>query len=239
MIKAIVFDKDGTLIELGQTWDEPTVKMMEEMFKLTTLTKDEQVSFAREMGINEAGTGIVPNSIFAAGSIYDQAVELSRVVDLPVAEIEEKIEQSYLHFLQTQDLQAKLSPGVEEMLQTLKQSYKICLVTNDNFNLTEVTLGKLNVLHYFDFIGCADQYGPKPNPSALIEISKQFNIGLDEMVYVGDSALDMIYGGHTRAAIGYIEDPAIQDHLHAADYLIEDFNELPALIETIAREGVK
>lgn len=237
MIKAVVFDKDGTLIELGQTWDEPTVKMMREMFQLTHLKEEEQAEFAYKMGINKNWTGIIPNSIFAAGSIYDQAVELSKVVDLPIEKIEEKIEAAYLHFLETQDLQAKLSPGVEEMLQSLQGKYKICLVTNDNYNLTKMTLGKLNVLNYFDFIGCADQYGPKPNPSALHEISKRFNVSLDEMVYVGDSSLDMVYGKHTRSAIGYIEDPKYHEHLSEADYLIGNFDQLMDILEQVESQA--
>lgn len=235
MIKAVVFDKDGTLIELGQTWDEPTVKMMREMLKLTKLGSEEQADFAYAMGINKDWTGIIPNSIFAAGSIHDQAEKLSSVIDLPISDIEDKIESYYLQYLETRDLQAKLSPGVEEMLKSLKDKYKICLVTNDNYNLTILTLGKLNILQYLDFIGCADQYGSKPNPSALHEISRQFNISLKEMVYIGDSSLDMIYGKNTLSSIGYIEDIKQQDYLSEADYLIEDFTQIEDVFEDIEK----
>lgn len=236
MIKAVIFDKDGTLIELGHTWDEPTVKMMEELLSLTDLTDEEKLEAGHRMGLNEAGTGIVPNSIFAAGSILDQAQALSQYIDLPVDEIEDRIEDAYYRYLKEKEIQAHLTPGTEALLTALSKDYILAIVTNDNYKLTLASLEKLNILQYFDFVGCADQYGPKPHPKALHEIARRFNITLDQMVYVGDSELDMEYGQFTRAGIGYAENDQVLAHLGQAEFIVRDLAEVETILNQLNKE---
>lgn len=236
MIKAVVFDKDGTLIELGTTWDKPTVSMMHDLLGQTTLSQAEKDKLAFEMGIKEDWSGIKANSVFAAGSILDQAQFLQPYLNKSLETVVEEMEASYLKHLLENNIEAKLTPGSMEALQILSQDYYIGLVTNDHYIFTRRMLKDLEVLHYFDFIACADQYGPKPNPSAFHELSRRFNIQLDEMVYVGDSALDMEYAQHTRAGIGFLENEASHEHLGQADYLISDMLEIPQIIQKINQE---
>src|SRR5690554_2663191 len=101
MIKAIIFDKDGTLIDLGNTWDEPTIHAMDVMMELTDLSLVEKIKFKQKMGVE--ATYIVPNSVVAAGSISEQAALLSEVVPLPITEIALKLEQLYLDYIVRSD----------------------------------------------------------------------------------------------------------------------------------------
>lgn len=237
MIKAVLFDKDGTLIELGNTWDKPTVGMMRDLFKDSDLSPEEQDQLAFQMGIKEDWTGIKTNSIFAAGSIYDQAAFLEPYLPWSIPEIEDRMEQSYLKYLQEEEVLARLTPGSREALAALKDDYIIGLITNDNYIFAKQMLENLGVLDYFDFIGCADQYGPKPNPRALHEVAKRYNIDLSEMVYVGDSELDMAYANPLAAAIGYLENEESHLHLADADYLLADMGDLPALLDQLNQKG--
>ena len=239
MIKAVLFDKDGTLIELGNTWDKPTIGMMRDLFSESDLSQDEQDQLAFAMGIKEDWSGIKANSIFAAGSIYDQAAYLEPYLSWSIPEIEDRMEASYLKYLQEEEVMARLTPGSAEALESLKDDYVIGLITNDNYVFARQMLENLGVLSYFDFIGCADQYGPKPNPRALHEIAKQYNIGLSEMVYVGDSALDMTYAKPLAAAIGYLENEESHLHLTEADYLLDHMSDLPQILEQINQKGVE
>ena len=51
MIKAIIFDKDGTILELGATWDEPTVIAFNRLMELTDLTTAEAKAYGEKLGI--------------------------------------------------------------------------------------------------------------------------------------------------------------------------------------------
>ena len=231
MLKAIIFDKDGTIIDLGNTWDKPTIHAMNQMMALTDLSTAEQTAFKRKMGVEE--TEIVPNSIVAAGSIYEQSVFLSQVVPLSVLEIELKLEQLYYDFISASDVSLDIVDHVETVLDELKKNYLLGVITNDNRRITEATLAKTGLIKYFDYVASANDFKPKPNPVALYDLRDKHGIALNETVYVGDSSVDMQYGKYTRASIGLALDPSHPNHLTEADYLIESFKELPALIKQI------
>lgn len=234
MIKAIIFDKDGTIIDLGNTWDEPTIHAMDVMMQLTDLSSEERTAFKRKMGVE--ATEIVANSIVAAGSIHEQSVFLSQVVPLPVTEIEQKLEQLYYDAISASDVTLDVVAHVESILSELKGKYLLGLVTNDNRRITEATLNKTGLNKYFAYVASANDFKPKPDPSALYDLKEKHGVDLNEMVYIGDSSIDMEYGKLTKAAIGLALDPSHQEHLTQADYIIESFKEIPAIIDQINME---
>ena len=231
MIKAIILDKDGTLIELGKTWDQPSVDATEYFLKNSKLNDIEKEAFQKKLGIEN--NAVIANSIFAAGSIGDQAVEFAKISDMSITEIEEFLENAFLDYVKGNSEHVEIMPGAKNALDTLKEKYILAVVTNDNQRIAVETLDLAGLNGYFEFVGGADDFGPKPNPAALFEIARQFDIQLDEMIYIGDSTVDMQYGKHTRAAIGLAVEDAHLEHLKEADYLIRHFDELVETIEKI------
>ncbi|XJS10410.1 HAD family hydrolase [Aerococcaceae bacterium WGS1372] len=231
MLKAIILDKDGTLIELGQTWDKPSMEVTEYFLDQTDMNEEEKQAFRLHMGVD--GEKVLPNSIFAAGSIEDQAEVFMEISSMSKDEIEAYLENVYLEYVKGHSEHVQVMDGVVNSLDALKEKYILAVVTNDNFRIAEETLKLAGLEGYFEFVGGADDFGPKPNPAALFEIAKRYDLQLDEMVYVGDSTIDMQYGKHTRASIGLAMEEAHREHLIEADYIMSHFDELIDIIERI------
>lgn len=234
MIKAIVFDKDGTLLDLGQTWDEPSLRAIDSILADVSMTEEEKESYILELGMVEGQ--ILPNSILSSGTLGELAQSLSHKINRDREEIEDSLENFLLDFMEEANIVPPLLEGVTEMLDQLKGRYRLAIITNDNHKIAMATLKKAGILAYFDFVACADDYGPKPNSTALNELAREYDIGLDEMVYVGDSIVDIEFGKLTRAAIAYINDPSHKMALEEADYIIEDFSQLMPVIDAIESE---
>lgn len=231
MIKAIVLDKDGTLIKLGQTWDKPSVDVTEYFLEQADMTDEEKATFRLHMGVD--GNKILPNSLFAAGSIEDQAKEFMKISSKSQEEIETYLENVYLEYVQGHSEHVQMMEGAVDALEALKNKYILAVVTNDNYRIAVETLRLAGLDGYFEFIGGADDFGPKPNPAALFEIAKRYNIQLDEMVYVGDSTVDMDYGKHTRGSIGFALEESHLEHLSEADVIISHFDQLVGAIDKL------
>lgn len=233
MLKAILFDKDGTLIELGETWDEPSVEVVDLLLGRKVLSATERKRMDRLLGINESRTGLIPNSLFATGSIEEQADILAEYLNEDPKELAHFIESHYLNYIQHAKMPAKLMSGSIEVLKALAKDYILGVVTNDNRSITMVTLERTGLLDYMSFVACADDFGPKPKPDALHVFAQEYEVSLDEIAYVGDSSIDMAYGQLTQAAIGLAIDDAHLAHLEEADYIIRSLEELPEIIRRI------
>lgn len=232
MLKAILFDKDGTLVELGDTWNQATVEIVNQLVSESDLSANDQETFKQSIGVTP--TGIISNSTVAAGSIDDQAEAISQVLSHPVKDIAERIEAHYHDFVQNRLSKVSIVAEAVEVLQELKaKGYFLGIITNDNRSITHAMLKKAELLSYFDFIACADEYGSKPDITSLKVIERDFNIPLNKMIYVGDSSVDMIFGSYTHAAIGLALEADHHTHLHEADYIISSFSELIPIIEDI------
>ncbi|UUX32980.1 HAD family hydrolase [Fundicoccus culcitae] len=232
MLKGIIFDKDGTLVELGNSWDQPTIEVVNILLEETDLTENEKKAFKLSIGVTD--TAILSNSTVAAGSIEDQAKAISLVLPLSVAEISERIESYFMDYFKGRQDPIPVIDGVVESLETLKdQGYFLGVVTNDNQKLTDMMLTRAGLISYFDFIGNADQYGSKPESSAFDVIHANHGIPPHELVYVGDSSVDMEFGAKTKAAIGLALEDEHLDHLKEADYIIRSFTELIPLLSKL------
>ncbi len=84
----------------------------------------------------------------------------------------------------------KMDPDLLPMLQAYQGRYGIAVATNRSDTMHKV-LADHGISEYFDLVVTAlDVQRPKPYPDQLQRVLQHFSIAPQEMIYVGDSALD-------------------------------------------------
>lgn len=228
MIKAVIFDKDGTLLEFSDLWIRACFKIFEKLdlnLKQVDLVK-------KDIGIDTNGR-VVENSVLAAGTISDLANILRKYIHRDG--IEEFIQDSFIQTIDDDTSQVRTTCDLIKVFDFLKnQSIKIIVSTSDNLKVAEKMFDILGLAGYIDFIISADHFVAKPDPSSLDFIMDKYALSSNELIMVGDSRVDMEYGNHLRASIGVLCGTGTYQMLEKyANKVIESPLELIDLIKII------
>lgn len=173
MKKLIIFDLDGTL--------------------LNTIA---DLAMATNHALQQLGypTHDTDTYRFFVGNGINKLLERS----LPEAEKNEaNVMRLRSHFLPFYDKHnADLStpyPGIPELLQTLQQKGMKIAVASNKYQSATVKL----ILHYFpniqfvEVLGQREGIAVKPDPSIVFDILRKAEVDKEEVLYVGDSNVDM------------------------------------------------
>jgi sugar-phosphatase len=173
MIKAIIFDMDGLLVD-----SEPYWKIAEKICfgKLGLNLSDELLRQVMGFRLNE----VVEHwyNYQPWGEKNFEAVE---------ADVLETVKQLIIE-------NADALPGVIQTLELFKANgYKIALASSSAMSLINVVVDKLNIRHYFDLLVSAEfePYG-KPHPSVFITTANQLNVLPTECLVFEDSVNGMV-----------------------------------------------
>ncbi|OCA93271.1 hypothetical protein ACU21_06845 [Actinobaculum suis] len=237
VIKGVLFDKDGTLLEL--TIEEPARQLVEEAIAQAGLNETEATSFREKMGF--VGGRLQLNSLIVAGSIGEQAACLAPLLGRSFEQTVQYVDDHYRRAALEENIMDRLMDGATEVVRELAgQGYVLGVVTNDHHEATKQILEETGLAPYFSFIGAADRFPAKPHTASLNAFCESFALSAQEVVYVGDSAVDIEYAQSTRAAIGFDLRMGGQEYLEKADYVITHLRQVPSIISELnAQETAK
>ena len=204
MIKGILFDKDGTLVEFSQFWHTVFLnffRILEEEYQVSKKTIDEikmlsgfqEDRFERESMIQYLATSDIME-------LWHQIIkknEASKDIFYEEKKLTEILEEQ----LVSQNIEVKALDGVVELLNYLKaKGYFLGVATADTKRSTIHSLKKSGIYDYFDYVGC-DEAGvaPKPSSQMALHFCNQVNIATNEILIVGDSVTDMQFAENAGA----------------------------------------
>ncbi|SHO47535.1 HAD family hydrolase [Anaerocolumna xylanovorans] len=193
MIKGILFDKDGTLIEFREYWH----MVISRLFEL--LEREYGVS-TKTLGVLKERSGYLPEG-FQKESIIQYATT-SQIIDIWEEIIKQEegssLGKEKLFFLfeeiaLTKNIAVRSLPGVDRLIPYLKEKgYLLGIATADSRRSAVHSLKKTGLLGYFDYIGCNEENTEaKPSPQMVYSFCRQTDLKPEEVLVVGDSVTDM------------------------------------------------
>ncbi|KEO52879.1 HAD family hydrolase [Thioclava pacifica] len=221
-IRAVLFDKDGTLFDFDATWGAWAKARIEAMAEDPAHAQ----AMAEAIGFDLEITEFDPHSAVIAGTVEEAATLL--LPHLPGRELSGLVEE-----LEEAAREVPLVAPVPlaELLGGLKaRGLRLGICTNDAESTARAHAERAGVSQMFDaIIGYDSGHGAKPTPRPLLAFADGLGIDPSEVVMVGDSLHDM---NAARAAgmiaVAVLSGPAGRAELEpAADAVLDHIGGLP------------
>ncbi|MEM2987438.1 MAG: HAD family hydrolase [Candidatus Bathyarchaeia archaeon] len=222
MIRAVVFDLDGTIVKFN--------------IDFRAVRAD-----VRGFLIKEG----VPASVLSINeSIFEmlKKMEIFMKNNNKLASKIEEVRSKALAIAEKYELEAakttSLQPGIKGILKTLKSmGLKIGICTLNSQKSVEYILKKFGIGEFFDAVTTRDHVkNVKPNPEHLENTLKALGVNPKEALVVGDSPADMKCAKELGAAAAALPTGVSTPKELAdagANYIITTITDIPALIEQI------
>ncbi len=229
-ITGLLFDKDGTLIDLTKTWLAPITQIGDLMLERGTLPCD--LGKLLEVGGWQAEThSWRADSIIAFGTNREL---LDYWSELTGAEINDQLLNDAQSIVD-QGLR-KAAPIVADTAELLKQlsgEYTLGVASMDDERNIHRTLIGLEINELFDFVCGADSgFGIKPEPGMVQAFCAQTGIPARQVAVIGDSDGELIMAKNAGAiGIGVLSGGQRHDDLaQYTDYVIDDISQLKSVL---------
>jgi len=243
-IKAIIFDKDGTLsnseeclLELAKT----RIKFSENKFEKFKVNKI-KIWLLKKLLITVYGlknNSLSANASLAIASRDQNIISTATIFTLfgfswfKSLSISNKIFEEVDCFLSNKrgnlKKQRTLIPGALDLLFSLKrQGVFIALMTNDTQAGIEEFICRNKLEGLFDYLWSAENKPCKPNPEAIIELCKKMNLQPAECALVSDADTDLRMAKEANVPIvigftgGWKKPPTLTEKI----ILVNELNEL-------------
>ncbi|MFP5162930.1 HAD family hydrolase [Staphylococcus equorum] len=174
MIKAILFDLDGTIL------DRPS-----SLNKFMDYQYDKFINYLNHIDKNTFKRKFIEldqNGYVWKDKVYTQLIDIFNINHIN-ADI---LLNDYINNFRKHCLPY---PNLKELLDILvSKNYEIGIITNGKYPFQYNNIKALKIEHYMDVILVSEKENiKKPNPLIFEKAAKELNVGLCECIFIGDS----------------------------------------------------
>ncbi|MEN8122388.1 MAG: hexitol phosphatase HxpB [Bacteroidota bacterium] len=209
MIKAVIFDMDGVIIDSEPFWEDAEIEVFNKYGVPMTL---EMCQDMKGRKIDE----VVKHWY----SVYQwEGVSVQQIVDEIIAKMHELVQGS-----------GEAMPGLFEVLGFFKRNDMVIgLASSSKMELIQSVIKKLNIEHYFKVIHSAEfEPAGKPEPFVYQTTAKKLNVSADQCIAIEDSYLGLQSAQKAGMKTVAIPEPSIfnDSKFNIADYKIRNLDEI-------------
>lgn len=218
MIKAVLFDLDGTLLDRDAS--------LENFVELQYFRLRKQLGHINKDLYKERFIELDCHGYVWKDQVYQQLIQEFGIKDITWEELLEDYKQNFKS-------SCIAFPYLKEMLKDLSaRSVKLGMITNGYGQFQLDNIVALDIYHYFQSVLISEWEGmKKPNQSIFQKSLRELNVQPYEAVYVGDHPINDMDGANQVGMRTIWIKNGEQDV--KADYKIAGLHEIPAIIQNL------
>ena len=231
VIKGLLFDKDGTLLDFSATW----LPVLREAAETAAGPHDHHVEGLLSLGGYDHASGrVAAGSLLAASNTEEiEAAWAEHLGRRPDPALVAKLDQVF------QTGGARHSTPVTELrplfLRLKARGLVLGVATSDSRRGAEASLAPHDVFELFDFVAGYDSgHGVKPEPGMVQAFVKHTGLSVESIAMVGDNLHDMEMG--RRAGVGLVigvltGNSTAEDLAGLADHVLDSIADIESVLE--------
>jgi phosphoglycolate phosphatase len=228
--QAIIFDKDGTLIDFDAMWGGWVIYLAEQLHLVSGLNVRGPLCLA--MGYDDGNKKVLAHGKLAAtpmAQLYRLTVEVMQSLGLGKLAAEQAVEKGWC--IPDPVILAKQFADTRELFGQLhSKGIKIGIATTDDRAPTQAMIEAFDIEEYISTMVCADDgIKAKPAPDMVLTICERMKIDPSRVMVVGDTTADLKMARSAGAGmvVGVLSGVSnARDLAPFADVLIESVAEL-------------
>ncbi|MBE5873722.1 MAG: HAD family hydrolase [Lachnospiraceae bacterium] len=195
--QAIIFDKDGTLLDFDLLWLPISYKAIEDVLVAVKQKPDLTDEMLSVLGVKNNITSI--NGVLCKGTYNQMGQAIYKVLEKYRCDItEEEAVRLTIDAYHRNSEVGMVKPACEnifDVLSKLKQlGIKLAVVTTDDAVVTKRCLETLGIDTLFDVVYTDDgKYPAKPDAYCIHDFCKKTGLSKSEVVMVGDTLTDVCF----------------------------------------------
>jgi HAD superfamily hydrolase (TIGR01549 family) len=228
--KAIIFDKDGTLIDFDAMWGSWTLVIADRINALCNTPMREALCLA--FGYDHTRRKVLADGKLAATpmwQLYNLTVEVVQSQGVDVETAKQLVEQAWV-IPEPVELAKPFTDTRALFSRLYHQGIRIAIATTDDRDPTQAMIDAFDIGDYIETMVCSDDgIKAKPAPDMVLTICGRMGIKPSEVMVVGDTTADlkMARAANVGLVVGVLSGvSSARDLIPFADVLIESVDEL-------------